>query len=100
MGILAVNYDLNRSVAECIVEIVLVREEDENGFAGALNDLGPMIRDNKGWTDPEEPNGRCAAVPPVEPVKKCDCTFRFEEFVVAAPAAAPWRKLRRSMAWQ
>jgi hypothetical protein len=56
---LAVNYDLNRSLAECIVEIVFAREEDQNGFAGALNDLGPMIRGNsgnKGWTDPEEPN--------------------------------------------
>ncbi len=57
-GMLAVNYDVDRPVAECIVEIAFVRQEGEYGFTGALNDLGPMIRSHQGWADPEELNRR------------------------------------------
>ena len=30
----------------------------DDGFTGALSDLGPTIRGDQGWAVPEEPNGR------------------------------------------
>jgi len=34
-----------------------------------------MIRIDRGWRDPEEPNCRWTAVPPAEPFQECDAVW-------------------------